>query len=341
MSAFEDSPRAVRIGLCLTACSTVLLELLLTRLFSVTAGYHFAFMIVSVAMFGMTVGALATMILVPPDDEHTRRALIFNAYAFALSVVSVFVLYGLTSHLLLSLHQFVWVTVSFLLFAVPFYFSGVCTCLCLSRFRDVGKLYGADLFGAAFSCLLVIGGLTVANIELLFSASAAMAAAAGFCFAKWQGVKLSRQALIIRILLIVVCMDAVWLPSPIESAGVKADIEAVRWSPIGRVIVEPFRGEVLTWAKIPHKAVFPLDQKVFCIDYQTYSVMLSGAATPDQLELVKNDITAAGNILRPNGSMLVVGAGGGKDVLTGLLYSQKQIDSVELNPVVVSMLRND
>ena len=57
----DDSLRATRrtgLGLALIALSTLMYEVLLTRIFSVTMWYHFAFVAISVAMFGMTVGAL-------------------------------------------------------------------------------------------------------------------------------------------------------------------------------------------------------------------------------------------------------------------------------------------
>ena len=46
------------LGLSFTTLATLILELSLTRLFSVIFYYHFAFLAVSVAMFGLTVGAL-------------------------------------------------------------------------------------------------------------------------------------------------------------------------------------------------------------------------------------------------------------------------------------------
>ena len=46
------------VGLFLVTLATLFYELLLTRIFSVTMWYHFAFMAVSLAMFGLTVGGL-------------------------------------------------------------------------------------------------------------------------------------------------------------------------------------------------------------------------------------------------------------------------------------------
>ena len=49
---------AVYAGLFFTTLSTLMYEIMLTRIFSVTMWYHFAFVAVSVALFGMTLGAL-------------------------------------------------------------------------------------------------------------------------------------------------------------------------------------------------------------------------------------------------------------------------------------------
>lgn len=45
-------------GLFLISLATIMDEILLTRIFSVTMWYHFAFGAISLAMFSMTVGAL-------------------------------------------------------------------------------------------------------------------------------------------------------------------------------------------------------------------------------------------------------------------------------------------
>ena len=50
--------RRTAFGLAFVALSTLMYEVLLTRIFSVTMWYHFAFVAISIAMFGMTVGAL-------------------------------------------------------------------------------------------------------------------------------------------------------------------------------------------------------------------------------------------------------------------------------------------
>src|SRR5437762_3102612 len=60
-------PRERRLlsALFLVALATVMFVVLLTRVFSLTMWYHFAFMAISIAMFGLTVGAL--LVFLRPD----------------------------------------------------------------------------------------------------------------------------------------------------------------------------------------------------------------------------------------------------------------------------------
>src|SRR5262244_3440559 len=83
--------RSTYAGVFLVALANVMYELLLTRIFSVTMWYHFAFMAVSVAMFGMTVGAIAVY-LRPAwfPLEHVHRQLALGALLFAASLVPTF-----------------------------------------------------------------------------------------------------------------------------------------------------------------------------------------------------------------------------------------------------------
>ena len=70
------SPRpATYVGIFFVALATLMYEILLTRIFSVTMLYHFAFVALSLAMFGMTAGALIVYLaprLFPPERLRHR-----------------------------------------------------------------------------------------------------------------------------------------------------------------------------------------------------------------------------------------------------------------------------
>src|SRR5438093_4328070 len=54
----NEPKRSTYIALFLTTLSLLQFELFLTRIFSVTMWYHFAFMAISLAMFGLAAGAI-------------------------------------------------------------------------------------------------------------------------------------------------------------------------------------------------------------------------------------------------------------------------------------------
>ncbi len=110
---------------------------------------------------------------------------------------------------------------------------------------------------------------------------------------------------------------------------------------MGRVVTSDYFLPAVCWGKESlSDSAPPVSQKGIHIDAGAFTVMTSGEATASQLEPIKRDITAVANRLRPNKNLFVIGVGGGRDVLTGLLFNQHLIDGIEVNPAIVSMLKN-
>jgi len=63
------SSRFTYAGVFLAALANLMYEMLLTRIFSVTMWYHFAFMAISMAMLGMSAGALVIFLF-----PHSARS---------------------------------------------------------------------------------------------------------------------------------------------------------------------------------------------------------------------------------------------------------------------------
>src|SRR3954466_15784573 len=97
MTAIDLDPRASRLtyaSLFLVALATLMYEVLLTRIFSVTMFYHFAFVAVSVALFGMTVGAVLVYLLPATFAlDRARRAMAISALLFGLTTILTFVIH--------------------------------------------------------------------------------------------------------------------------------------------------------------------------------------------------------------------------------------------------------
>src|ERR1700688_3296913 len=76
------------VGLFVICLATIMDEILLTRIFSVTMWYHFAFGAISLAMFGMTIGA--TQVYQHPETYnalHARRYMARSCLWFGITAV--------------------------------------------------------------------------------------------------------------------------------------------------------------------------------------------------------------------------------------------------------------
>src|SRR5207302_9813161 len=139
MESSATPDRSTYLGLFLTTLSLLQLELYLTRIFSVTMWYPFAFMAISLAMFGLAAGA----ILVEVMKKRDAHAMLANTG----------LLFALTSAICFAVQLYIpadpeteirWTALAFTLIAIPFVFGGMVVCVALTRFpAHTGVLYAA------------------------------------------------------------------------------------------------------------------------------------------------------------------------------------------------------
>jgi len=146
-------------GLFLITACTLMLQVIQTRILSVVAWYHLAFFAISMAMFGLTVGAVWVYLR---RDRFSEKTLSYNlsyfSTAFALSTLFCLIaqmsLTPIVSRSLTSI--LTWAQLAICL-SIPFFFSGIAVSLALTRSPfPIGRIYGADLLGAAAGCLGVL-----------------------------------------------------------------------------------------------------------------------------------------------------------------------------------------
>src|SRR5579862_419108 len=147
------------LGVALVMMSNLMLELLLTRIFSATMWYHFAFMAVSIALFGTTVGAVIVH-LWPRHFSVADGGRLAARYALGYAGAIV-------ACMLLQLHfnvtfgatwpELAKLAALYVVVAVPFTLSGIFMCMMLIQpGARVGEVYGADLIGAAVGCAVFV-----------------------------------------------------------------------------------------------------------------------------------------------------------------------------------------
>src|SRR5262249_33739810 len=151
VSVVSSPTRTTYAGLFFVALATLMYEILLTRIFSVTMLYHYAFVALSVAMFGMTVGALIVHLLpnvFPPDRLSHRLAV--GAVLFPVAMILSFLTQlSIPFRVHPSVVAVYAIVFTYIVITVPFVVSGIVVCLSLTGYpRHVSRLYAADLSGA-------------------------------------------------------------------------------------------------------------------------------------------------------------------------------------------------
>jgi spermidine synthase len=340
-------------GLFLLSMATVLHEVALTRLFSVTMWYHFAFMAISVTMFGMTAGALAVYAAPGryPDDSVRWRAGAASAAFGLAAVASMLAHLRIPVALDLTAHGLSGIALTLVLITVPFYFSGVAITLALTRFpAQVGALYAADLGGAAVACLVVGRLIDLVGPPGTILAVGGTGALAAYAFLPVDARRARRAAAATALAFgALVVADGILLArgvNPLPVLWVKgkpADPPLYeRWNALSRVSVhgDPSKPQLPTgWGLSPRRPAVPLEKLRLLIDATAATDMLKTNMDPARLEHLKYDVTALAHHLRRDAKVAVVGAGGGRDVLTALAFGPARVTAIELNPDIVDLVR--
>ena len=236
-------------------------------------------------------------------------------------------------------------TLLYLLIALPFVLCGVFICLAMIRADGrLGAVYCADLLGAGTGCALFV--VFMAHGEgprgvLLLGALAALGAGLMALSAA------DRRTLLAAGLVGVACIAAFVLHldrDTLRVRWVKGNPEGryvfEEWNALSHITVAPWGPEPFGWG-LSGRAPKPergLDQRVLGIDAAAATVLTAFDGDLDRLAHLEWDVTALAHAIRQRGRILVIGVGGGRDILTGLAFGHRVV-GVEVNGGIVRLLR--
>jgi len=354
--------KATYAGVFLIAMATLVTEVLLTRITSVVAWYHLAFFVISLAMLGMTAGAV--IVFVRPswfrDEDVSLRMVQGSGLLALLMPVGVFVALQIPLEPITDATSFSETLAYGAALAVPFTVSGVVLTLALTRAgMPPGIVYGVDLVGAAAGCVVVIPLLDLVDAPSGIIIASGLAALSGFAFSR-DGAGLpanqGRGLLVLTVLLLAggignAATDG-GLIHPRYVKGFEDDrsIHAFRgWNTYSRVTVDrTVELPPALWApsrKIPPELAAPIPQRFVKIDGAAGTMMASLDTDPDDAQpgapdmhrYLAWDVTSFAHLLRPHGPAAVIGVGGGRDVLEAVRVGHDQVVGVELNDLIVHL----
>lgn len=306
-----------------------MLELTLTRIFSVVFYYHFAFLAISIALFGLGAGGVFSYVVLGwPGSLWRKLALLSTLNAF-------FVVLSVSFILTREAEMTNWALAGvYIVSALPFLVSGIIVSVAIAETIDrIDRVYFFDLLGAAGGCLLLLPLLntigapnTVIGTGVLFAAASAL----------WYTLAGSVRMRIVSVgvalgLVIFIVFNAKHRMVDVRSAkGVELKGERfVKWNSFSRIAIQPDRHS------------------------PSLLIVIDGDASTGIANFNFDTLTAAerGNLLRqgpglpyalrPGAKTLIIGPGGGWDVARALAGGSKDITGVEINPIIANTIMRE
>ena len=335
MPAQESHPAVLRqpallAGVALCAFAGLLLELALTRIFSVVLFYHYAYLAISVALLGLGVGSLSAHL----RREELRR-LDTRQLATRLSllwcvavVIALQVVLRVPVRLQLDAGNILRLVIIYLVTAVPFFLTGILLAVVFARNpAHVPRLYGADLCGGALACLATVPLLNhLGGPDTVLFSAAVMALGAVVWSAQWRG-RMAGAALLICCVATIAIDNSSPLGKTIYAKHMSRKpywVEYSRWNAISRIdVVREENGS--KWIIIDADA----GTRIMHIDPSRW------ADAARNTDLMKS-APAVSNLLRPQGEFAIIGPGGGLDVLRAAASGSPKVTGIEINQTIVN-----
>jgi len=328
-------PVAMLGGIGLSSLSALLLELSLTRLFSVVLFYHFAFLAISIALLGLGAGGVFAYIARTRFVKYETRPLM--ALLCLLNAVLIPTVLEVVLHVPVSLEltgaNFLRLTAMYVASAVPFFLTGLQFSIVFARLpENISRFYGADLAGGAAACLATVPLLNHLSGPNTILFAGVLAACAALTWTLSSGMKAACGAILVILLAIIAANHSGKLVDVIYAKGVLRDrswVEFSRWNAISRVEVDRQDNG--------GKAV------VIDADASTY-IMNADPAKWQGTVWERNLMSAppaVANVLRPHGDYAIIGPGGGVDVLRAVANGSPSVTGIEINPVIATTIMRE
>lgn len=353
----RQPPRPPFASVSLLSASALAYEILLMRLFSIIQWHHFAYLFIGLALLGYGLsGALVTI--------YQQRLLKYFAGLYviciALFAVTALLCYALTQQIpfvaeaiLWEPRQLIYLAAIFVFLTIPFLFAATALCLAFMQYgQSVSRLYAMDLVGAGIGSLGVLAllfWLFPAKALLVLVILGVFAAILGAIELRLLGYKRLVFGLLMALLAVILLGARLQLHiSPYKALAQLLQIDGThvlteRSSPLGLL-------SVVASDKIPlryapglslNAGQEPPAQLAVFTDGDNMTVLTHQPSAPQQLTYLDQMTSALPYHLQPIKRVLVVGVGGGADILQARYHHSQHIDGVELNAQMLQLLRGD
>ena len=343
-------------GIFLASLSGLVLEIAITRIFSAAIWYHFAFVAVSVALVGLgSSGLLVHYRLKKIKENWAGNLTIASSLGITLIIpLTLFVMHSLAS-------QVIYLPFFMLLFAIPFFFVGIVISAAFSAFAHVaGRLYAADLIGASLGAISVVLFLIMMGGEGTALIVGLMAAVYATIFSL---VAKSKKKILICLAFIAFASSLIYISETTQVFSIPTDptakkdlpiflkenpgsaIVKTEWNSFSRIdVVEGITGNcilaLIDQDQNPSQcAEEGLVAKIF-IDGGAGTNVISWDGSLESRSELSSWMQYIPFKMKENPKVLVIGSGGGRDVVAALVSGSKDVTAVEINPIIFDTVKS-
>ncbi len=353
------------LGVFLISGLVMSLQILQSRLFSVTSWYHLSFLVISMAMFGLTLGALK-IYKSSEDEQRKNYGLIAKKHSMAFGF---FILIALAAQLFIpiisndAVKTLATLPIAAILTSIAYYHAGVAITICLTRSPfPVGKTYGIDLVGAGLGCIAALALMETIDTPsaILFLSGVAFISALAFPVEKdtQNTVKLGNKTYNLKkiattflVITFGLGLTNILLPSPLlyplwvkDRYTPMSEIEYEKWNSISRVTVMNEEKNIYPFAWGP-SPVFPdnytIDAKMLIIDGDAGTPITRFDGDFSKHKYLEYDVTNIAYTMPNINKAAIIGVGGGRDLLSAKYFGVEKVTALDVNPVQIELLKDD
>jgi hypothetical protein len=345
----------VYFGTFLTAASVLELEVAWTRIISVMSWHHFTYMIISIALLGFgSAGSYLALRGAKARDGFGDLSRYAFLYSIAILVSLILVTRIDFDALLITkdLKELLKLLLIECLLATPFFFAGLTLSHIITRFQgDIHRVYFADLVGASAGCLLsVVAIQTIGATNAVFLA-AVLAGAVGLLFQAAESGWRRPKAWALFGLSLAVLLVGVWknpylvYPTARKGTSFIANrakgpwaIEDSHWTVLARIdVAKPLMQGLPAFASnvSPRRRNYQWENRFIGQDGMAPTWMLRSDGDVKKMEFLDGFLQGAPYVIQKSPRVLVIGVGGGIDVLIALYNGAKHVVGAEVNSYTV------
>jgi hypothetical protein len=346
---------SIWLSLFLLSTAALTFEINLTRLFSVAQFYHFAFMIVSIALLGYGASGTALAIFPALQRGESAQSLGWLSLGTGLSILFAYLLTNWIPFdsytLVIDRRQVFILAFHYIVLALPFFFSGMALGILLSKYpNQAGTAYAVNLFGSAFGCLLALLMPAFLGGEDMVILCVMLAALAALCATQLRPIKNTLSLGTITLLILAIIDLSLRLAtqsslpaldlhiSPYKSLSYALQypgsrLITSRWNAFSRLdVVESSGIHSVPGLSYRYLGSLPQLDGLF-VDGDDLNPVIQSSTDPAFTAYLPASVAYQ---LHPNGNFLILEPRGGLDILTVFSQSTGRVTAVESNPLIVA-----